>query len=503
MADDAIVEDVRSVFNEDCSEEMVAPLPTDSEELIELTEEIVMEAEDIVIKKNVPSKRGHEEVEEEVEERWTTVVARKNVKLDHKIDVYVSSSENLPKQFAMAKLLKTHNIQKIFRVKYLSPFKVFIQFDDLESAEKLIGCKALQELGWRIQKPLEVITSYGVIKNIETDLEEKDMMEVIKSESELMAVKRLKRRTQDSSGWEASESVRLAFRGPTLPDAVYIYDMKINVKPYVFPVTQCSRCWRYGHLLRMCPTKKITCPKCGKGHANCETTIHKCINCAGSHTALDRSCPVFQKEKYLRNLMAENNYSYRKALQMYVPPEPPVSFDEPATVYRYDLPESAPAPTTQTSSYNLSYANAVKTKQTRDNPQRNIDVVSKQIPMNVSQSKEKVKKKKNKRRQLDNDQVFNWDVSSESECEKDILSDKSDTEKWPRRQRIEKRREENPTSTVSFAQLVANLSEIIFSECEGGMKGKISKIVSLFFEWVISVARQYLKDLPFKNFFGL
>ncbi|CAG4968997.1 unnamed protein product [Parnassius apollo] len=55
----------------------------------------------------------------------------------------------------------------------------WIAFENAGSAEELINCKPLQDLGWRCQKPLEVVISYGVIKNVELDLSKKDMLEVI------------------------------------------------------------------------------------------------------------------------------------------------------------------------------------------------------------------------------------------------------------------------------------------------------------------------------------
>ncbi|CAG4946599.1 unnamed protein product [Parnassius apollo] len=182
------------------------------------------------------NKRPREEDEEEV---WIAV-GRNGKRVGQKVDVYINNSEKLPKQFALAKLLRSNNISSVSRVKYINPYKVFIQFENAGSAEELINCKPLQDLGWRCQKPLEVVISYGVIKNVELDLSEKDMLEGISSNCELIAVKRLKRRNKDGNGWEESESIRLGFKGPSLPTCVYIYGMKINVDPYVFPVTQCS-----------------------------------------------------------------------------------------------------------------------------------------------------------------------------------------------------------------------------------------------------------------------
>ncbi|CAG4964661.1 unnamed protein product [Parnassius apollo] len=42
----------------------------------------------------------------------------------------------------------------------------------------------------------------------------------------------------------------------------------------------------------------------------------------GKHMAMAKICPVFLKEKRIRELMAEFNCSYKKALMLYVPPSP-------------------------------------------------------------------------------------------------------------------------------------------------------------------------------------
>ncbi|CAG5038765.1 unnamed protein product [Parnassius apollo] len=117
----------------------------------------------------ISSKRRREEDEEE---RWITV-SRNGKRVGQKVDVYINCFEKLPKQFALAKLLKTNNIKHISHVKYVNAYKVFVQFECAESADELMNCTPLKELGWRFQKPLEVAFSYGVIKDIELEMTEK------------------------------------------------------------------------------------------------------------------------------------------------------------------------------------------------------------------------------------------------------------------------------------------------------------------------------------------
>lgn len=452
-------------------------------------EENMIVSDDVNIR-STSNKRGRDSDDEE---RWL-LIGRNGKRTSQKIDIYISCFEKLPKQFALAKLLKSHNIEKICRVKYINPYKIFIQFECATSAEKIMNCKPLQDLGWRFQKPLEVATSYGVIKNMEVDLSEKELFEVITCSSELTAVKRLKRRSKDRNGWEDSESVRLGFKGSLLPAYVYIHNMKIKVEPYVFPVTQCSNCWKFGHSVRVCPSTKIVCPKCKKNHDNCETTIFKCVNCNGNHLSLDRSCPAFKKEKKLRELMAEFNCSYRKALQMYVPPECPVQ--PPTELQPADINEKAYEPASTKAQDAMTYAEAAKVKSSSKghiSSDRNIKLVNR----NIYEYTGDRRKKKNSTTLKDKEQeATNWTVTSESEAEKDMNSNESEDER-----RREKERREEYKHKISFRHLISKLCSI-FHTSQGVFKDKIVQGVTLFIEWLIPTVGKYMWDLPLNTMFS-
>lgn len=289
------------------------------------------------------------ELEEENDDaNWTTVGREKRRKVE-KIDICISSIEKLPKQFALAKLLHSENILGIDRVKYINPFKVVISFNDILRAEKLLICQHFKDKGWRLQKTWEVNSSFGIIKNIDLELSEEELLKCIQEcnePSEILGVKRLSRRCSES-GWIQSETVRICFKGNNLPAFIKMFNLRVAVEPYVFPVTQCSRCWRFGHTIKLCPSLKVICPKCGNNHNNCEATTYNCVNCKGPHMALVKSCPAYIKEKKIRSLMAEFNCTYRRALTMYVPPFSPQH--NPSVMNRQYQPFSS-----------VSYAMAVK-----------------------------------------------------------------------------------------------------------------------------------------------
>ncbi|CAH1640512.1 unnamed protein product [Spodoptera littoralis] len=92
-------------------------------------------------------------------------------------EVCVTSLENLPKQMAFARLLRCENIKNVTRIKYKSVNKVLIQFQEKEDATKLMECQKFKDMGWRCQLLNEMTLSYGVVKGVDLELKEKDIME--------------------------------------------------------------------------------------------------------------------------------------------------------------------------------------------------------------------------------------------------------------------------------------------------------------------------------------
>lgn len=234
-----------------------------------------------------------------------------------KYEVCITSTENLPKQMALARLLRCQNIKNIIRIKYKSYNKVLIQFQEKEDANKLLQCKTILDMGWRCQFVNELSLSYGVVRGVDLDLNEKDILDILECTTEIVSVKRLRRMNSEGK-WIESESVRVCFQGKNLPSYLYAYDCRLKVEPYVFPVTQCSGCWQFGHVTKYCPTKKRLCPKCGGGHENCSISEIVCLNCKGNHLVLDKTCPLFLKEKTIRYIMSMEQVTYRKALQIFL-----------------------------------------------------------------------------------------------------------------------------------------------------------------------------------------
>lgn len=507
--------------------DLVQPIPTGDCVQVENTE---METE-VLRKRRVEHIRNTSSSEE----GWNVVSrgrkARKEEEEDLLVQICVTCQKDLPKQFALAKILQQNNINNIIKVKYFSSTKMILSFDKETSADQFVQCKAFSELDWKCHKTSEVGVSYGVIKNMDLDLIEEELLKVLSSPIEIMSAKRLNRRNSEVSTtqtnlttsepgtaqWITSESIRLGFKGTSVPTHVFIHGMRIKVDSFVFPVTQCGCCWKFGHTTKFCPSKKIVCPKCTKNHENCESTTFVCVNCRGPHMAMKKLCPVFKKERRIRELMSEFNVTYRKAQSMYVPPTPiverlvrhprhseeavPESFeteyeqrsmvvDEPRSLTGLQ-PHLPPG---------ITYADKVKSRgkpykpvqeernsqdTSTESEQRNEqEYVQKQqkkgqeqeVVLGVGKIRKKVKKRKSAQAQASTS-MFDCNMEP-SDCSEDHQ------ENLPTREDRKTKRSEINDSDISFSRLLVKLKDIIFGNNSLGKKLELTGKICI--EWLIS-----------------
>ncbi|CAG9137784.1 unnamed protein product [Plutella xylostella] len=164
-----------------------------------------------------PEKRSREMDPNEV---WTIVGRRgkRQARVDsndseliipqEKIEVSIISKEKLPKQISLARLLKAEGITDVMRVKYISAYKVLIQLKDDKSADKLLACQALIEKGFRCQKTMDVDKSYGIIRDIDLDLSDDEVLQNISCDIPILGVRRQKRRNFETNEFELTEVVQ-------------------------------------------------------------------------------------------------------------------------------------------------------------------------------------------------------------------------------------------------------------------------------------------------------
>lgn len=433
--------------------------------------------------------------DQDISEKWTNVVRKAkrrtaNTNSEEQTEICVTSKNTLPKQFALAKLFKDHNITDITKVKYVNPYKIILQFNNKSSAEHFISLPEFSsKLGWRCLKSYEVGLSYGIIRNIDLGLTEDEIMKNMTSDCEIVSLKRQSRRNSEELGWTESEAVRICFKGPSLPSYVYLFELRVKVDPYTFPVSQCSKCWRFGHTQKVCP-KRITCPKCAGNHGNCVTTSFNCRNCSGNHMAMDKSCPVFEKEKKVRDIMTEYNCTYKRAAEIYAP-SVPFNFNINGE-FPPISPRSPVLPVPPSSKQNperIPYNQILTTQaQVHKNPES-----STSIPR-----KHKTKQKNNRQgppRGVDFEMEYSSDDSTNNLNTEDQASSKPRT----------KERRKNACGS-SWCELLKKLKDIIFLKSIS-ITEKFKSILQVCLEFIISFCANHICDISvlrsfFNNFNG-
>ena len=120
----------------------------------------------------------------------------------------------------------------------------------------------------------------------------------------------------------ATHTYILEFNNPTLPTAVKVAWLNIQVEEYVPNPLRCFKCQLYGHHKDRC-SKPAVCANCGQIHTEnpCPNPPF-CINCKETHPASDRNCKTWKTEKEIlavRNRMKISHPEARKIVAARTP----------------------------------------------------------------------------------------------------------------------------------------------------------------------------------------
>jgi len=135
---------------------------------------------------------------------------------------------------------------------------------------------------------------------------------------EIRSVSRLKYQDRCTMKLKNSSTIKVEFVSNLLPEFLYIWSVRVKVKPYVNRVRKCFNCFRWGHLSIFYKGKE-TCSRYGKDHNvdACNLDGFCCVNCGGSHHPFDQFCSIFYKYKLVNTVMAFCNVSQFKAKRLF------------------------------------------------------------------------------------------------------------------------------------------------------------------------------------------
>lgn len=224
----------------------------------------------------------------------------------------------------IGKLLKAKGIvNDIIEMKVTGRHRVKIVFSNKVTANMLINDRNLVIENLKSYIPDQFIQRIGIVKHLDTDLSEEELLENFECKSNNIKIKsvcRFFKNTKDLNNKDVKitlSTVKITFEGQLLPDEVEIYNVKRKVFPYLFTVTQCFSCCRFGHTKKNCKNKKRNCINCGE-EAHTEGTekcmkASRCINCKANHRATDKECGEFIRQSAIKKIMSLNNLSYWEA----------------------------------------------------------------------------------------------------------------------------------------------------------------------------------------------
>ena len=129
-------------------------------------------------------------------------------------------------------------------------------------------------------------------------------------------------RTKRGGEFVQTHSVILTFNSTDLPREVKVGYLSVKVRPYVPAPMRCFRCLRFGHTRDSCRNRP-TCGKCAAtDHTSddCPAETPRCVNCDDTqipHSAFDRRCPSYLREKEILSLKVTERLSFREARDRY------------------------------------------------------------------------------------------------------------------------------------------------------------------------------------------
>lgn len=186
-----------------------------------------------------------------------------------------------------------------------------IIFRDRVNANRTFDSELLRKYEFFI--PEMYTTTYGVIRNIELEIDITEIMENIRAEVPITKVERLKSFDSTTKVLTDTTTIKIGFRSSFLPRRVVLFDGLLKEVNFFLPHPMyCSDCVNYGHMKKKCRSKVKRCPICGDDIVNNE---HSCLGpncrfCLNKHITNSKDCDERKVQIKIRNTMTVRKTTY-------------------------------------------------------------------------------------------------------------------------------------------------------------------------------------------------
>lgn len=200
--------------------------------------------------------------------------------------------------------------------------RVKVELKSAKSVNNLIENPLIKAKGYVAYVPKHLTERRGVIRGVCTSLDDASLIDYIESFSVIKSVKRVYRKSNENAMDKLipTQTVFLTFEGNSLPSHIFLNSVRCTVEPYISNVIQCNKCFKFRHVAAQCRSTKEVCPDCGNSHEG-ECYDRKCSNCGSNqHSARDKNCEKYKKEKDIKTIMGKHNMSYKEAENIYKDP---------------------------------------------------------------------------------------------------------------------------------------------------------------------------------------
>lgn len=227
-----------------------------------------------------------------------------------------------PRHLKQSIIQKVTSPNKIEFLKRTRQGKFIAITKDLATANELLRIQELIQTPVRSSIQIENITTRFLLHSIPTDVSCEEIAQELWERG--IACYEVRRFCRGGEGARIPTMTVLVTKlGTQLPEKVTLWFERHRVSLFVDRPRQCVRCFSFEHSVRNCARQQV-CPKCGSHHdgKDCGAVEPHCINCDGSHSATDHTCPRYKKEEEILSLKSRLHVSLAEARRQYRVNEP-------------------------------------------------------------------------------------------------------------------------------------------------------------------------------------